>query len=117
MSNEPIPSLLYSTNVAKAMLATHLVDVSKPQRVLLGLVRPGENENIRSQAQVVDGMWHHLAVTIQQDSAGGQVTGRVFVDGTPGSKAVLGNQAARRGMPKVSIEELECYVYVRKPKK
>ena len=117
MSNVPIPSPLYSTNVAKAMLATYLVEVSKPQRVLLGLVRPGENENVRSQAQVIDGMWHHLAVTIQQDSAGGQVTGRVFIDGTPGSKAVLGKQGTRRGMPKVSIEELECYVYVRNPKK
>jgi len=117
LSNEPIPSPLYSTNVANAMLGTHMVEVSEPQRVLLGLVRPGENENARSPAKLIDGMWHHLAVTIQQDSASGRVTGRLFIDGTPGSKAVLGNQTTRRGMPNVSIEELECYVYVRKPKK
>ena len=117
LSNEPIPSPLYSTNVANAMLGTHMVEVSEPQRVLLGLVRPGENENARSPAKLIDGKWHHLAVTIQQDSASGRVTGRLFIDGTPGSKAVLGNQTTRRGMPNVSIEELECYVYVRKPKK
>jgi hypothetical protein len=37
-----------------------------------------------------------LAVTIDQDSADGKVTGRLFVDGQPGNKAVMDDQSQRR---------------------
>ena len=47
-------------------------------------------------------------------SAGGKVTGRLFIDGKPGNTAVIGDQSQRRGNRIVSIEELEFYVYVRK---
>jgi len=114
MSNEPIPSPRYSTNRSKAMLATQSISVTTPPQATLGLARPGENEIARTEVELTDGKWHHLAVTIEQDSTGGPVTGRLFIDGKPGSRAVLGNQSKRLGARKVSIEELECYVYVRR---
>jgi len=36
-------------------------------------------------APLIDGKWHHLAVTVDQDSAGGKVTRRLFIDGEPGN--------------------------------
>ena len=114
MSNQPIPSPLYSTNLAKAVLATLTVEAVTPQRAALGLVRPGDNETLRTEVKLIDGMWHHLAVTIEQDANNGTVTGRLFIDGAPGTKVVIGNQSTRIGTRTVSIEELECYVYVRK---
>jgi hypothetical protein len=114
MSNEPIPSPRYSTNQSKAMLATQTIEVAASGQALLGLARPGENETARTRAPLTDGTWHHLAVTIDQDPASGRVTGQMFIDGKPGSKAVLGSQSTRLGARQVSIEELECYVYVRK---
>lgn len=114
MSNEPIPSPRYSTNEAKAMLATQTIEVATPGKVLLGLTRPGENKTARTEVELTDGEWHHLAVTIDQDPASGRVTGQTFIDGKPGSKAVLGSQSRLLGARKVSIEELECYVYVRR---
>ena|GEM_PF-648917 len=114
MSNELIPSPRYSTNQSRAILATQSVTVTTPQQVMLGLVRPGENQTARSDAELVDGKWHHLAVTIDQHSVGGKVTGRLFIDGKPGATVVIGNQSGRVGARRVSIEELECYVYVRR---
>ncbi len=114
MSNQPIPSPLYSTNLAKAVLATLTVEAVTPQRAALGLVRPGDNETLRSEAKLIDGMWHHLAVTIEQDAGSGTVIGRLFIDGTPQDKVVLTSNSTRIGTRNVSIEELECYVYVRK---
>jgi hypothetical protein len=114
MSNQPIPSPLYSTNLAKAVLATLTVEAVTPQRAALGLVRPGDNETLRSEAKLIDGMWHHLAVTIEQDDGSGTVIGRLFIDGTPQDKVVLTSNSTRIGTRNVSIEELECYVYVRK---
>ena len=114
MSNEPIPSPQYSNNRAKAILATHTIEVATPEEVILGLVRPGSLETARTEAPLTDGKWHHLAVTVDQDSAGGKVTGRLFIDGKPGNQAVIGGQPQRHGNRTVSIEELECYVYVRK---
>ena len=106
MSNEPIPSPPYSSNRTRAILATQTVEVGSPERLSLGLVRPGCNEAARSERRLTDDQWHHVAVTIDQDSAG-TVTGRQFIDGKPAG--------ARRTSQKriVSIEELECYVYVR----
>ncbi|MFP6770391.1 MAG: LamG-like jellyroll fold domain-containing protein, partial [Planctomycetaceae bacterium] len=114
MSNELIPSPRYSTNRSRAILATQSVTVTTPQQAILGLARPGENQSARSDAELVDGKWHHLAVTIDQHSAGGKVTGRLFIDGKPGTAVVIGNQSGRVGARRVSIEELECYVYVRR---
>jgi len=114
MSNEPIPSPRFSTNQSKAMLATQTIEAVTSGQALLGLVRPGENKTARTEASLIDGKWHHLAVTIDQDPGRGQVTGQMFIDGKPGSKAVLGSQSTRLGSRRVSIEELECYVYVRK---
>jgi hypothetical protein len=114
MSNQPIPSPLYSTNQAKAVLATLTVEAVTPHGALLGLVRPGDNETGRTDTKLIDGTWHHLAVTIEQDTGSGTVTGRLFVDGAPGTKVMLGDQSTRLGTRRVSIEELECYVYVRK---
>ena len=95
-------------------MTSQTIEVATPGKVLLGLTRPGENETARTSAAVTDGEWHHLAVTIDQDPASGQVSGQMFVDGKPGGKAVLGSQSKRLGARHVSIEELECYVYVRK---
>ncbi|MDP6717512.1 MAG: hypothetical protein QGF59_02610, partial [Pirellulaceae bacterium] len=78
------------------------------------LVRPGSLETARTEAPLTDGKWHHLAVTVDQDSAGGKVTGRLFIDGKSGNQAVISDQPQRLGNRTVSIEELECYVYVRK---
>jgi hypothetical protein len=114
MSNEPIPSPRYSTNRAKAILATHTIEVATPVKVILGLVRPGAIKTARTEAKLTDDKWHHLAVTIDQDSDGGKVSGRLFIDGKPGDKAAISDQSQRRGTRIVSIEELECYVYVRK---
>ena len=116
MSNEPIPSPRYSTNQAKAMLATQTIEVVAPGKALLGLTRPGENETARTETALTDGKWHHLAVTIDQDPANGRVTGQLFIDGKPGNQAILGSQSTSLGARQVSIEELECYVYVRTPK-
>jgi hypothetical protein len=113
-SNEPIPSPQYNNNRAKAILATHTIEVATPEEVILGLVRPGSLETARTEAPLTDGKWHHLAVTVDQDSADGKVTGRLFIDGKPGNQAVIGDPPQRRGDRTVSIEELECYVYVRK---
>ena len=114
MSNQPIPSPMYGTNQAKAVLATLTVEAATPQRTSFGLVRPGDNETGRAEAKLIDGMWHHLAVTIDQDAASGKVIGRLFIEGTPKDKVVLGGNTTRIGTRAVSIEELECYVYVRK---
>ena len=114
MSNERIPSPRYSDNRAKAILATHTIEVASPEKVILGLVRPGSVGTARSEARLTDGQWRHLAVTIDQDTADGKVTGRLFIDGKPGNQAVIADQPQRRGNRTVSIEELECYVYVRR---
>ena len=41
---------------------------------------------------LTDGTWHQLAVTIDQDTADGKVTGRRFFDGKPGNQAAIANQ-------------------------
>lgn len=55
MSNEPIPSPPYSSNRTRAILATQTVEVGSPERLSLGLVRPGCNEAARSERRLIDG--------------------------------------------------------------
>ena len=114
MSNEIIPSLPYRVNQANAMLATHTIQVEDPETVLFGLVRPGINKTARTKATLADGKWHHLAVTLDRDSARSKLTIRLFVDGTPSKTPLIDDQLVHRIQGIVSIEELESYVYVRK---
>jgi hypothetical protein len=71
--------------------------------------------NAHSQAKVTDGKWHHIAVTIDQDAKTAGVTAQLFIDGKAAEKLTIAGQPGG-GSPSgtVSIEELECYVYVRK---
>ena len=115
MSNLPIPSPLYSTNQAVAILATQTIIVAEPQQVALGLVRPDASRSAGSQAIVTDGKWHHIATTIDQNAETSGVTAQLFVDGKAVDELIIaGRPAADSTSGTVSIEELECYVYVRK---
>ena len=114
MSNLPIPSPLYSTNQAVAMLATQTIIVADPQQVTLGMVRPGTMGNASSEANVTDGKWHHIATTIDQDGETSGVIARLFIDGKEADVlTIAGRPTADSTTGAVSIEELECYVYVR----
>ena len=52
-----------------------------------------------------DGKWHPLAVTSDQDTADGKVTGRRLMDGKPGNQAAIANQPRRRGNRTVRVED------------
>ena len=71
--------------------------------------------NAHSQAKVTDGKWHHIAVTINQGAKTADVAAQLFIDGKAAEKLTIAGQTGG-GSPSgtVSIEELECYVYVRK---
>ena len=64
---------------------------------------------------MTDGKWHHIAVTIDQDAKTAGVNTQLFIDGKAAEKLTIAGQP-ETGSPAgtVSIEELECYVYVRK---
>ena len=46
-----------------------------------------------------------LAVTIDQDTADGKVTGQLFIDGKPGNQDAIANQSRRRGNRTVRVED------------
>ena len=106
LSNDPIPSPRYSTNMAKAIFNTQTV-AGAAGTVANGLVVRGAMEIAKVPAKVTDGKWHHFAVTIEQDPQRPTARNRLFVDGQP-----AGSSKPKQGV--VGIEELECYVYVRK---
>ena len=114
MSNLPIPSPLYYGNQAHAMFATQWITVADPQQVTLSMIRPGASGNAHSQAKVTDGKWHHIAVTINQDAKTAGVSAQLFIDGQAADKLIMAGQLGTVGPSgTVSIEELECYVYMR----
>jgi len=115
MSNLLIPSPIYSSNRAHAMFATQTIIMADPQQVALGMVRPGSGGNAHSQAKVTDGKWHHIAVTINQGAKTADVAAQLFIDGKAAEKLTIAGQPGG-GSPSgtVSIEELECFVHVRK---
>jgi hypothetical protein len=70
--------------------------------------------NAHSQAKVTDGKWHHIAVTINQDAKTAGVSAQLFIDGQVADKLIIAGQLGTVGPSgTVSIEELECYVYMR----
>jgi hypothetical protein len=115
MSNLPIPSPRYSTNRAAAMFATQTIIVAEPQQVALGMVRPDATANAQGQANVIDGKWHHVATTIDQNAETAGMIAQLFIDGKAVDELIIaGRPSADSTSGTVSIEELECYVYVRK---
>jgi hypothetical protein len=115
MSNLPIPSPRYSTNQAAAMFATQTIIVAEPQQVTLGMVRPDAMAHAQGQANVIDGKWHHVATTIDQNAETAGMIAQLFIDGKAVDELIIaGRPAADSTSGTVSIEELECYVYVRK---
>ena len=115
MSNLPIPSPLRSTNQTNPMFATQTISVSEPQQVTLGLARLDASRSAGSQAIVTDGKWHHVAATIDQTAATGVVVAQLFIDGEHVDQVKMPGKSTASGITgTVSIEELECYVYVRK---
>ena len=70
--------------------------------------------NAHSQAKVTDGKWYHIAVTIDQDAKTAGVSAQLFIDGQAADKLIMAGQLGTVGPSgTVSIEELECYVYMR----